>query len=70
MNRIVIKGAAESVQRHQLPDLVSPAKAPESVPCETAVEVLRQNGAVVGLEVRCACGEVTVVEFEYPQNAS
>lgn len=33
--------------------------------CKKSVQILRENDVVHALEVRCSCGEVTVVEIEY-----
>ncbi len=45
------------------------AAAPQD-PERPAVELLQRDGVVHGLQVRCACGEVTTVEFEYPGEPS
>ena len=40
-----------------------------SAPCADgkSVELLRDGDVVRALQVRCSCGEVTVVEFDYPE---
>lgn len=35
--------------------------------CEKAVRLLTRGDVVQALEVTCSCGEVTVVELEYPE---
>jgi len=34
--------------------------------CKKSVRLLRVGTLVQALELTCSCGEVTVVEFEYP----
>jgi hypothetical protein len=33
--------------------------------CQKSVQMLREAGTVHAIEVRCSCGESTVVEFQY-----
>ena len=33
--------------------------------CKPSVQLLREKDVVHAIEVRCSCGEVTVIEFEY-----
>ncbi|HTF91371.1 MAG TPA: hypothetical protein VK843_23370 [Planctomycetota bacterium] len=35
------------------------------VRCKKSVQLLREKNIVHGIEVRCSCGEVTLVEIEY-----
>jgi hypothetical protein len=35
--------------------------------CEKAVRLLTRGDVVQAIEVSCSCGEVTVVELEYPE---
>lgn len=39
-----------------------------SAPCsgEKAVRLLREDGRVRAIEFTCSCGEITVVELQYP----
>jgi hypothetical protein len=37
--------------------------------CKKSVQFLREKDVVRGIEVRCSCGEVTVVEIEYGPQA-
>lgn len=43
----------------------SRAHAPAG-PCEQGVRTLSENGQIHAIEITCSCGEVTVVELEYP----
>ncbi len=38
--------------------------------CKKSVQLLREKDVVHAVEVRCSCGEVTVVEFEYDQRSN
>ena len=35
--------------------------------CEQTVRLLSEGGLVHAIEVTCRCGQVTVVELEYPE---
>ena len=37
--------------------------------CQKSVQLVRENDVVHALQVRCTCGEVTLVEFEYGPSA-
>lgn len=75
MARSILKADDARVRPLPLRDLLAPqadasAPAPKAV-CETRVETLRQDGAVIGLEVHCSCGEVTRVSLDYgPESGS
>ncbi|MEZ5973476.1 MAG: hypothetical protein R3F17_01415 [Planctomycetota bacterium] len=73
MQSIILKGNDGRVQSLAVNDLVSGGPKAASKPgkssqdrCETRLEVLRVGGEVRGIEVHCSCGEVTVIELEYP----
>jgi|GEM_PF-1646704 len=34
------------------------------------VRLLEEDGRVIGVELRCSCGEVTAVELEYPASGT
>jgi hypothetical protein len=36
-----------------------------SARCKKRVQLLRDKDVVRAVEVRCSCGEITIVEFEY-----
>jgi len=46
-----------------------PARARGGVRCKKSVQLLREAEIVHAIEVRCSCGEVTVVEIEYGPQA-
>jgi hypothetical protein len=54
-------GDAARAVRGPLPARGAPARA-----CSKEVRLLQLDGRVRGLEVTCSCGEVTVVELEFP----
>ncbi len=35
--------------------------------CEASLELVRDRGQVVALQVTCSCGERTLVQFEYDE---
>jgi len=37
--------------------------------CAKSVQLLSVQGAVRAIELRCSCGEATVIELEYPEKA-
>ena len=37
--------------------------------CAKSVQLLNVQGAVRAIELRCSCGEATVIELEYPERA-
>ena len=43
----------------------SAATSKSNARCQKSVQLLRENDVVHAIEVRCSCGEVTVVELEY-----
>lgn len=43
----------------------SAAGAKSAARCKKSVQLLRENNVVHAVELRCSCGEVTVVELEY-----
>ena len=54
----------------------SAADVPSALParnastrCQKSVQLVRENAVVHALQVRCTCGEVTLVEFEYGPSA-
>jgi len=53
--------------------LSAPARSPATRPgggsgrCRKEVELLREDGVVHAIQLRCSCGEVTVVELSYPE---
>ena len=53
-----------------LPVRGAPPAAKTSSRCQKQVQLLRENGTVHAIELRCSCGEVTVVEFEYDSKES
>jgi hypothetical protein len=44
---------------------VSLSTAPVAVRGEKTVELLEDEGVVHAIQLRCACGEITVIELEY-----
>ena len=45
------------------------AGAKSQARCKKSVQLLREKDVVHAVELRCSCGEITVVEFEYGQGA-
>ena len=43
----------------------APGGVKNSARCKKSVQLLREKDVVHAVEMRCSCGEVTVVEFEY-----
>ena len=41
------------------------AGAKSSARCKKSIQLLREKDVVHAVEVRCSCGEITVVEFGY-----
>ncbi|MEO6708486.1 MAG: hypothetical protein ABI054_11760 [Planctomycetota bacterium] len=53
-----------------LPSRANAGNAPKSgARCKKSVQLLREKNIVHGIEVRCSCGEVTLVEIEYGPQA-
>ncbi len=48
------------------PHQALPAQAAHRRGHEKRVQLLRLDGVVHALELACSCGEVTLIEFEYP----
>jgi hypothetical protein len=59
-------------QSEDAPAAALPARAdagPRSLSrCKKSVQLLREKDMVRAIEVRCSCGELTVVELEYDPN--
>lgn len=73
MQQSILKANDARVQSLPVRDLLgndaeTKAAASEAA-CETRVETLIQDGAVIGLEVHCSCGEVTRVSLDYSGTA-
>lgn len=74
MQPTILKRDQVRVQKLATPDLGAaapqrgPRKAVDEPPptCAKAVRLLTRGDIVQALEVTCSCGEVTVVELEYP----
>ncbi len=64
----IIKKTA--VQFTEVPAPLPAAGKAASSGAEPAVELLRRDGVVHGLQVTCGCGEVHVVELEYEPAAA
>ena len=43
----------------------APGTSKSPARCRKSVQLLRDKDVVHAVELRCSCGEVTVVEFEY-----
>ncbi|HVS09623.1 MAG TPA: hypothetical protein VMS76_07085 [Planctomycetota bacterium] len=62
---------AKNVRAHE----VAPAAAATGAQpaarsrCAKSVQLLSVQGAVRAIELRCSCGEATVIELEYPETA-
>lgn len=71
MESIILKGTDGRIQPLSVKNLLSKAQAgARQTPgeaCKPTIEVLKVGSDVRGLEVRCTCGEVTVIELTYPQ---
>ena len=71
MESIILKGTDGRIQPLSVKNLLNrtqPGKAqPAGEACKPTVEVIKVGSDVRGIEVRCTCGEVTVVELTYPQ---
>ena len=72
MNSAIIKNDCVRVEPGvEEPGSALPARAGSATPpkgqarCQKSVQVLRENDVVHAIEVRCSCGELTVVELEY-----
>lgn len=48
-----------------LPNATRTASERASARCRKSIELLRVQGAVQAIQVRCSCGEVSVIEIEY-----
>lgn len=48
-----------------LPNAQRPTAERTGGRCRKSVELLRVQGAVQAIQVRCSCGEVSVIEIEY-----
>ncbi|MBK8180324.1 MAG: hypothetical protein IPK67_15820 [Planctomycetes bacterium] len=70
----------QSIIKHDRVSLEEAAGVPSALPartpgsagggksgtrCKKGVELLRENGVVHAIEVRCSCGETTLIELEY-----
>jgi hypothetical protein len=70
MESIILKGTDGRIQPLSVKNLLNRSKpgAPQGSgeACKPSVEILKVGNDVRGLEVRCTCGEVTVVELTYP----
>ena len=67
-------GAVTSVLKAKsvrLQEGAAPAGAPAAARprCAKSVQLLSVQGAVRAIELRCSCGEATVIELEYPEKA-
>ncbi len=61
---------AESDVPSALPSRSAPVSGAKSqARCKKSVQLLREKDVVHAVEVRCSCGEVTVIEFEYGQSS-
>lgn len=56
----IIKKAALAAAPARQP---SPARSPD---CAQGVRLLREGGVVHAIEITCSCGEVALVELDYP----
>ena len=50
------------------PRAALPAAARARGRCEKRVELLREGERVHALEITCSCGEVTLIELDYPED--
>ena len=67
MQPLVIKRHNVRIERGREAMAATAEETPvEEEHAEKAVRLLEENGVVSALEVRCACGQVTVIELEYP----
>lgn len=48
---------------------VGPGASQPSEACEKAVRLLEMGGRVHALELSCLCGEITIIELDYPSEA-
>ncbi len=61
---------AESDVPSALPSRSAPMGGAKSqARCKKSVQLLREKDVIHAVEVRCSCGEVTVIEFEYGQSS-
>ena len=62
---------ARSVRLQEGAATAPAAGAPPAVRsrCARSVQLLSVEGAVRAIELRCSCGEATVIELEYPEKA-
>lgn len=71
MESIILKATDGRIQPLSVKNLLGKARAgARQTPgeaCKSTVEVLKVGADVRGIEVRCSCGEVTVVELTYPK---
>lgn len=71
MESIILKGTDGRVQPLSVKSLLKGARASAGQAvagaCKPTIEVLKVGADVRGIEVRCTCGEVTVVELTYPK---
>ncbi|MFT4649305.1 MAG: hypothetical protein ACI87O_002313 [Planctomycetota bacterium] len=71
MESIILKATDGRIQPLSVKNLLNQSKAGASRrsgdACKPEIKVLKVGSDVRGVEVRCSCGEVTVVELTYPQ---
>ena len=68
MQPIIVKG--QRVQMKATPPGKNRAPASVCGADEPAVQLLREDGVVHAIEVRCACGRPTVVQLDYEHTPS
>jgi len=68
--RRIIKKERVRVDEDPVPAAEIPRRTGAESGGEVSVEVVRVGGRVEALEIRCACGEVSVIQLTYGDEAS
>ena len=70
MESIILKATDGRIQPLSVKNLLGKtrqvARQSNGEPCKPTIEVLKVGADVRGIEVRCTCGEITVIELSYP----